>query len=173
MSRYPSNCRNVIPASSRKYTTEQRREVVKQESALDYFRDTWEKNDKPSPIKTTTEDYLRNLSIKNEIYGWTSTRTVKNEAKKPLKELMTSGISGCKVIDRWQELDVSVSASNRLNKIDLRNVTLEYENCTKVVDVSDKNEHTLRVRNGYKVYDLYRFNPLVNNDTVVMTVMVK
>lgn len=164
MSRYP----NRIPSRP----SRQVEDNTPKESALDYFKDTWAKNEKPNPIQTTYEDYIRNLSVKNT-YGIQTSNYHRQEQEKPLATFMNSGLSTCKVITLTQDIEVSVSACNRIKAIEIYNQSLLYADCTKLEEVTDNSKYDIHKRNGYKVYDLYKYNFVANADTVHMTIAVR
>lgn len=157
------------PASREAYKPQKQEEP----SALSYFTDTWNKreafaNETP---KQTTEDYLRSLSVKNTYgTGWTPVRNTTKQL--PLKDLMTSGISECIVLTKDNDIAVSVSACNRVEKIETFRNTLEYVNCVKVVE-NTESKYDMKRRNNYKVYDLYRYDHVCQKDLVNMTVAVR
>lgn len=157
------------PASREAYKPKQKQE---KESALDFFKDTWNKREAfANDTKTvTTEEYLRNLSVKNSYgTGWTPVRNTTKDL--PLKDLMNS-VSECIVITKDSDVAVSVSACNRVEKIETYSKTLEYVNCVKVVE-NTESKYDMRVRNGYKVYDLYKYDHVWQKDLVYMTVAVR
>ena len=139
---------------------------VKTESALDYFKDTWNKREMKTKTQST-EDYFKNLSVKNS-YGIQASNTHRQEEKeRPLKTLMNSGINECKVITYNGDVNVSVSACNRIEAIETYDLSLSYADCTKV-EATDKPGYA-----GYRVYNLYRYNPYANNDTIYMVIAVR
>ena len=87
MSRKPTSVRNVLPASSRQHSRNRNKQQA-QESALDYFKDCWAKNEKPTPT-VSTEEYWNSRSIKNKMYGIPSTTTYRN-AVNDFTKLVTS-----------------------------------------------------------------------------------
>ena len=85
-----------------------------------------------------------------------------------------NSITECKVINAFNEgVPISVSASNRIEKIEIYNQSLLYEDCTKIVEETDNSKYDIHKRNGYKIYDLYKYNFVANADTVHMTIATK
>jgi hypothetical protein len=157
------------PASRESYKPKQEQK----ESALDFFKDTWNKREAfANDTKTvSTEEYLASLSVKNT-YG-TGWQPVRNTTKQlPLKDLMTSGLNEVKVITNTGDVSVSISACNRVEKIETYSNTLEYANCVKVVE-NTESKYDMKRRNNYKVYDLYRYDRYADRDLVNMTIAVK
>lgn len=110
------------------------------------------------------EDYTRgNVWAK---YGIQTSNYHRQEKEKPLKTLMNSDeITECKVITYNGDVQVSVSACNRIQKIELNSeLSLRYEDCTKIEPTTKAGYE------GYKVYDLYKYNFVANADTVHMTI---
>lgn len=118
------------------------------------------------------EDYSRGNVWAN--YGIQTSNYHRQEKEKPLAILMNSDeITECKVITYNGDIQVSVSACNRMEAIETYNNKLEYANCTKVEEVTDNSKYDMYKRNGYKVYDLYKYNYVANADTVHMTIMTR
>ena len=141
-------------------------------SAVDYFRS---KDDPLYKDSRSCDDYIKNMSVWNRVgIGANISNTHRKADDKPLKVLMNS-ITECKVINAFNEgVAISVSASNRIEKIEISNeISLRYEDCTKVVEETDNSNYDIHKRNGYKVYDLYKYNYVANNETVCMTIMTK
>ena len=139
-------------------------------SAVDYFRD---KSD-PLYIDTRSrENYLANLSVKNK-YGIQVSNVHRKQEESELKKLMTSDIQKCLVkTTRMGNVEISIYSSNLIEQISVSDRVLRYEDCKKIEDVSNENIHDFDRRNGYRIYDLWKYNHLVNRDTVYMTIMVK
>ena len=85
-----------------------------------------------------------------------------------------NSITECKVINAFNEgVPISVSASNRIEKIEIYNQSLLYADCTKIIEETDNSKYDIHKKNGYKIYDLYKYNFVVNADTVHMTIATK
>lgn len=141
-------------------------------SAVDYFRS---KDDPLYKDSRNCDDYIKNMSVWNQMgIGANISNTHRKVDDKPLKVLMNS-ITECKVINAFNEgVQISVSASNRIEKIEISNeLSLRYEDCTKIVEETDNSKYDIHKRNGYKVYDLYKYNFVANNETIYMTIMTK
>lgn len=164
MSRYP----NRIPSRPSRPVQENK----PTERASDLFKDYGDKNSTPRTNTTTCDDYIRNLSVKNT-YGIQTSNYHRQEQEKPLATFMNSGLSTCKVITLTQDIEVSVSACNRIKAIEIYNQSLLYADCTKLEEVTDNSKYDIHKRNGYKVYDLYKYNFVANADTVHMTIAVR
>ena len=140
-------------------------------SAVDYFRSKDEPLYKDS---RRCDDYVKNMSVWNR-YGIGSniSNTHRKADDKALKVLMNS-ITECKVINAFNEgVPISVSASNRIEKIEIYNQSLLYADCTKIIEETDNSKYDIHKKNGYKIYDLYKYNFVVNADTVHMTIATK
>lgn len=161
-----SGASRVVPNGS-KYApkTKQNRTV----SAVDYFRS---KDDPLYKDSRNCDDYVKNLSVKNT-YGIQTSNYHRQEQEKPLATFMNSGFSTCKVITPTQDIEVSVSACNRIKAIEIYNQSLLYADCTKLEEVTDNSKYDIHKKNGYKIYDLYKYNFVANADTVHMTIMTK
>ena len=161
-----SGASRVIPNGG-KYApkTKQNRTV----SAVDYFRS---KDDPLYKDSRNCDDYVRNLSVKNT-YGIQTSNYHRQEQEKPLATFMNSGLSTCKVITPTQDIEVSVSACNRIKAIEIYNQSLLYADCTKLDEVTDNSKYDIHKKNGYKIYDLYKYNFVANADTVHMTIAVR
>lgn len=161
-----SGASRVVPNGS-KYApkTKQNRTV----SAVDYFRS---KDDPLHKDSRNCDDYVKNLSVKNT-YGIQTSNYHRQEQEKPLATFMNSGFSTCKVITPTQDIEVSVSACNRIKAIEIYNQSLLYADCTKLEEVTDNSKYDIHKKNGYKIYDLYKYNFVANADTVHMTIMTK
>lgn len=135
-------------------------------SVVDMFKSATE--DRPKIDTRDCQEILNSRSIWNQFgIGAGVSNTHRQEPEKPLKTLMTSGITECMVITNKQDIKVSVSACNTVQSIDTYYSSLSYENCTKI------EEKALKGYDNYKCYNLYRYNPVANNDTVYMTIAVK
>lgn len=156
-----------VIANGGKYApkTKQNRTV----SAVDYFRS---KDDPLYKDSRSCDDYVKNLSVKNT-YGIQTSNYHRQEQEKPLATFMNSGFSTCKVITPTQDIEVSVSACNRIKAIEIYNQSLLYADCTKLEEVTDNSKYDIHKKNGYKIYDLYKYNFVANADTVHMTIMTK
>lgn len=161
-----SGASRVVPNGG-KYApkTKQNRTV----SAVDYFRS---KDDPLYKDSRNCDDYVKNLSVKNT-YGIQTSNYHRQEQEKPLATFMNSGFSTCKVITPTQDIEVSVSACNRIKAIEIYNQSLLYADCTKLEEVTDNSKYDIHKKNGYKIYDLYKYNFVANADTVHMTIMTK
>lgn len=141
-------------------------------SAVDYFRS---KDDPLYKDSRNCDDYVKNMSVWNRYgIGANISNTHRKADDKPLKVLMNS-ITECKVINAFNEgVAISVSGCNRIEKIEINNeLSLRYEDCTKIVEETDNSKYDIHKRNGYKVYDLYKYNFVANNETIYMTIMTK
>ena len=161
-----SGASRVVPNGG-KYAprTKQNRTV----SAVDYFRS---KDDPLYKDSRNCDDYVKNLSVKNT-YGIQTSNYHRQEQEKPLATFMNSGFSTCKVITPTQDIEVSVSACNRIKAIEIYNQSLLYADCTKLEEVTDNSKYDIHKKNGYKIYDLYKYNFVANADTVHMTIATK
>ena len=140
-------------------------------SAVDYFRS---KDDPLYKDSRSCDDYVKNMSVWNRYgIGANISNTHRKADDKPLKVLMNS-ITECKVINAFNEVvPISVSASNRIEKIEIYNQSLLYADCTKIIEETDNSKYDIHKKNGYKIYDLYKYNFVVNADTVHMTIATK
>ena len=77
------------------------------------------------------------------------------------------------MISLYEGVPISVSASNRIEKIEIYNQSLLYADCTKIIEETDNSKYDIHKKNGYKIYDLYKYNFVVNADTVHMTIATK
>ena len=158
-----------VIANGGKYApkTKQNRTV----SAVDYFRS---KDDPLYKDSRSCDDYVKNMSVWNRFgIGANISNTHRKADDKPLKVLMNSKTE-CKVINAFNEgVPISVSASNRIEKIEIYNQSLLYADCTKIVEETDNSKYDIHKRNGYKIYDLYKYNFVANADTVHMTIATK
>ena len=163
-----SGVSRVVPNGG-KYApkTKQNRTV----SAVDYFRS---KDDPLYKDSRNCDDYVKNMSVWNRFgIGANISNTHRKVDDKPLKVLMNS-ITECKVINAFNEgVQISVSASNRIEKIEIYNQSLLYADCTKLDEVTDNSKYDIHKKNGYKIYDLYKYNFVTNADTVHMTIAVR
>ena len=163
-----SGASRVVPNGG-KYAprTKQNRTV----SAVDYFRS---KDDPLYKDSRSCDDYVKNMSVWNRYgIGANISNTHRKVDDKPLKVLMNS-ITECKVINAFNEgVSISVSASNRIEKIEIYNQSLLYADCTKIIEETDNSKYDIHKKNGYKIYDLYKYNFVVNADTVHMTIATK
>lgn len=119
------------------------------------------------------EDYTRgNVWAKN---GIQTSNYHRQEKEKPLAILMNSDeITECKVITRTGDIQVSVSACNRIEKIELNNeLSLRYEDCTKIEDVTDNSKYDMYKANNYKVYNLWKYNYVANGENIHMVIAVR
>ena len=158
-----------VIANGGKYApkTKQNRTV----SAVDYFRS---KDDPLYKDSRSCDDYVKNMSVWNRYgIGANISNTHRKVDDKPLKVLMNS-ITECKVINAFNEgVQISVSASNRIEKIEIYNQSLLYADCTKLEEVTDNSKYDIHKKNGYKINDLYKYNFVANADTVHMTIATK
>lgn len=120
---------------------------------------------KPTP---NADNWYNNRSVwaKNGIQ--TSNHHPKVEDS-DLKTLMNSGITKAKAINPTNKIDVdiSVSASNRVEKIEVCNdLSIRYEDCTKVEEITDTKGYESYINEGYELYNVYRWNPYANIDTI-------
>lgn len=129
----------------------------------DYFKKTNEVRAKAQ----YREDYSRgNVWAKN---GIQTSNTHRKVEEKPLKTLMNSAITKAKVIDPTNKIDVdiSVSASNRVEKIDVCNeLSIRYEDATKVEEITNTKGYEKYINEGYKLYNIYKYNAYANRDTI-------
>lgn len=123
------------------------------------------------PKESSKIDYY-NRSIKNS-YGINVSNTHRPTEQSDLKKLMNS-ITECKVINRHNEgISVSVSGCNRVQKIEINNeLSLRYEDCTEVEETTD-SKYDMLMRNGWKIYNLYKHSFIANRPIVHMTIMTK
>lgn len=119
------------------------------------------------------EDYTRGNVWAN--YGIQASNYHRQEQEKPLKTLMNSDeITECKVITYNGDIQVSISACNRIEKIEINNeLSLRYEDCTKIEDVTDNSKYDMYKANNYKVYNLYRYNFVANAENIHMVIAVR
>lgn len=124
------------------------------------------------PKESSKIDYY-NRSIKNS-YGINVSNTHRPTEQSDLKKLMNS-ITECKVINRHNEgISVSVSGCNRVQKIEINNeLSLRYEDCTKIEDVTDNSKYDMYKANNYKVYNLWKYNYVANGENIHMVIAVR
>lgn len=120
------------------------------------------------------EDYTRgNVWAKN---GIQASNTHRQEEEKPLKTLMTSGITNAKVINPTNQIsvDINVSASNIVEKIEVSyDLSIRYEDATKVEEITNTKGYESYINEGYKLYNIYKYNPYANRDLVYCVLGVK
>ena len=160
------------PASREAYKPQQKQE---KESALDFFKDTWNKREAfANDTKTvSTDEYLRNLSVKNTYgTGWTPVRNTTKE--QPLKDLMNT-INECRVLTDGDDIGINVEVANRIGAIDTGKTKLEYANCTKVEEIKEttKDKYKNYISKDFRLFNLYRWNPAANRDTINMVIACK
>ena len=125
---------------------------------------------KDRTVGNPTVDYF-NRSVKNS-YGIQASYNHKPTEENTLQKLMNE-VEKVKVINTiGDDIEVSVSACNRVQKIETSKLSLRYEDCTEVKETTD-NKYSMYIKNGYKVYDLYKYNFVANKSTVYMTIAVK
>lgn len=117
-------------------------------------------------------DYY-NRSIHNS-YGINVSNNHRPTEQSDLKKLMNSGLTECKVINNRNEgVAISISGCNRIEKIEINNeLSLRYEDCKKVEETTD-SKYSMHIRNGYKVYNLYKYNFVANRETIHMVIITK
>lgn len=139
-------------------------------SVVDYFR---EKDDPRYKDSRDFNEYLKSLSVKNS-YGIQVSNIHRKQEENELKKLMTSDITKCLVkTEKTGNVEISIYASNLIEQISVYERTLKYEDCKKVQEVTDEAKYDFDKRNGYRLYDLYKYNHFVKRDTVYLTIMVK
>lgn len=153
MSRYP----NRIPSRP----TRQVEDNTPKESALDFFKDTWNKNSKPNPIKTTCEDYIRNMSVKNSDY---TIPTYKNTANTFSTIVKNEDLKEVRLIGDYSVTDFPIQANNRVEFFYApTGKKVNYSEVTKVEEIQPSEYSscpTCQLKNlGFtKFYQLYKVN---------------
>lgn len=151
MSRYPNRIPNRTPQAPKK----------EEKSALDYFKDTWNRTSAPRKVTTTCEDYIRNMSVRNRDY---TTPTYRNTANTFSTIVRNEDLKEVRLIGEYSVTDFPIEANNRVEFFYAPSgKKVDYKEITKVEEIqaseysSDPTNHLKNI--GFtKFYQLYKKN---------------